>query len=157
MRLLSVKNEVHEDDAEDDGRSTAYADTSVVLARTCITSLANILRLDITDEHRNCLIETLTKQISLASDYYTDVATAVMGTIYSLKAFSTHQQAESDILKDLTPSTFLNDTVTEHMQIFDHAKLDENALINYSNTFSSSHLQFICSANFGVWRAIQKF
>jgi hypothetical protein len=73
-----------------------------------------------------------------------------MGTIYSLKTFSTHQQAESDILKDLTPSTFLNDTVTEHMQIFDHAKLEENGLIDYSNTFSSSHLQFTCSANFGV-------
>jgi hypothetical protein len=151
-----VKNEVHEDDAEDDGRSTAHADSSVVLARTCTTSLANILRLDITDEHRNCLIETLTKQISLASDYYMDVATAVMGTIYSLKTFSTHQQAESDILKDLIPSTFLNDNVAEHMQIFDHAKLDENGLIDYSNTFSSGHLQFICSANFGVRGVLSK-
>jgi hypothetical protein len=120
-----VKNEEQEDDAEDDGTSTAPADSSVVLVRTCTTSLANILRLDIIDEHRNCLIETLTKQISLASDYYMDVATAVMGTIYSLKAFSTHQQAESGILKDLIPSTFLNDNVAEHMQIFDHTKLDE--------------------------------
>jgi hypothetical protein len=63
-----VKNEVQETDAEDDGTSTAPADSSVVVARTCTTSLASILRLYITDEHRNCLIETLAKQISLASD-----------------------------------------------------------------------------------------
>jgi hypothetical protein len=60
--LEYVKNAVHADDAEDDRKSTAHADNSVVLARTCTTSLANILRLDITDEHRNCLIERLTKQ-----------------------------------------------------------------------------------------------
>ena len=53
-----VKNEVHEDDAENDGRTTAYANSSVVLARTCTIFLANILRLDITDEHRNCLRQT---------------------------------------------------------------------------------------------------
>jgi hypothetical protein len=53
-----VKNEVHEDDAENDGRTTAYADSRVVLARTYTIFLANILRLDITDEHRNCLRQT---------------------------------------------------------------------------------------------------
>jgi hypothetical protein len=85
-----------------------------------------------------------------------DAATAVMGTIYSFKTFSTHQQAESDILKVLIPSTFLNDNVSQHMQIFDHAKLDENGLIDYSNSFSSGHLQFICSANFRVRGILSK-
>jgi hypothetical protein len=91
-----IKNEVHEDNAEDDGRSTAHADGTVVLARTCATSLANILRLYITDEHSSYLIGTLTEHISLTSDYYMDATTAVMGrSIVSTRSLPISRQKAS--------------------------------------------------------------
>jgi hypothetical protein len=152
-----IKDELNFEDDEDNEEGETdeeeipcNTNSSIELRRCCIAPLTKILRVDLSDYLRNHFLKVVDENIKAATDYYLDVATAVMCTCISLKTFLADEHSKDTILQNVIPSKFLNSNCTDRPSIVDFRKLDEKSTIEYNTLFSFSHLQFICSSNFGV-------